>query len=97
MPEFPTTESGIFELAHQMGSGLAKHQVTFPHAIGGLLLATRYIAVSAYTAQQLAIGRLRQATAAKDRALNHLIDVMKQCLKRSEVDVWDQPDKLACH
>ena len=63
--------------------------------MGGLLLAKGQIAIQGYTAQRLALGRLRLATAAKDKALQNLIDVMKRSLKRSEADVSDQPEKLA--
>jgi hypothetical protein len=95
MPDFPDRECEIFELAHQMGFGLTHHVADFHHAVGGLLLAKRQLAINGYTAQQLAAGRLRLATAAKEKALQALVAVMRQCLKRSEADVSSNPEKLA--
>ncbi len=94
MPVFPTCESEIDALARQMLAGYALHAGDFPHVRRNTLLVVHRI-------YQLAARYLEQrqaawcaARAARQESFTELKRIMKECLKRSEVDTAAAPEKL---
>ena len=96
MPRFPRTEPEIAALAHVVTQGLADAPEDFPappvapdelqmqlDAYNGALMS----AVKAETAA-------REHHAAKDEALEKLVDGVKANLKYAEIVVRDEPEKL---
>ena len=92
--KFPTKESNIIDLADLMYAGYMAHTADFPsinsfpffHVLNNYRLALKV--------QTNATALAQQATETKNESLNALKEVMINCLKRSEVDVADNPDKL---
>ncbi len=96
MPRFPKREADILALAIAMINGYQAHAADFPsHTVsspwlqlarGRLILAQREHTVARAAAQV--------ATEQKDAKLAALIELMRAELKKSEVDVGDDSEKL---
>ena len=95
MPRFPSSEAEIVALAQQMVAGYTAHATDFP----GVTVADLSTALSDYqtakAGQEEARGQALIGTEAKDNALTAMLSLMKTDLKISEVDVEDDPEKLA--
>jgi hypothetical protein len=94
MPRLPSKEADILALARQMIAGYQTHGADFPGISWGLLNAKRTIYANARKAQIDARSRLKLATENKNASLDTLRELMKNCLKKSAVDVAGDPDKL---
>ncbi len=94
MPVFPARESEIDALARQMLGGYSLHAGDFPHVLRARLQMRYhiYLLANRLQKQRLAVWRINRA--ARSKSFAELKRVMKECLKRSEVDVADQPQKL---
>ena len=94
MPKFPKKEVEILALANQMIAGFMAHIADFPNVIWPLLYTSRLFYKIAKVFQTAAEAELRISTEAKNTSLRQLKSVMKSCLKKSEVDTTDNPEKL---
>ena len=94
MPKFPKREAGILALVQAMINGYAAHAADFPSSIVFLLLVFRGSYITAKNAQTEAMAAAQVATDEKDTALAGLAQKMKAELKKSEVDVGDDSEKL---
>jgi hypothetical protein len=94
MPKFPKREADILALVDLMWAGYKAHQDDFPSARRPRLMAARNAYVTARDAQTEALAAAQVATEQKDAKLAALIEVMKAELKKSEVDVGDDSEKL---
>jgi hypothetical protein len=94
MPAFPRTESEIVSLAEAMVAGYTAHAADFP----SITVADLQTALTTFqTNRQAQINARSQAqiaTETKDEKLDLLVEMMKNDLKLSEVDVADEPEKL---
>ena len=94
MAQFPNAEADMVVLANAMVAGYGAHAADFPSADGPALTA----ALSAYgvakNAQTDAMGIAQVATETKDVKVAALEDVMRAELKKSEVDVGGDSEKL---
>ena len=94
MPKFPSKEVDIASLAYTMIMGYFAHGAEFP-SVGPLtLFCKRRDYITARNARSKAAAAAQLATEAKDNALQSLSSLMKSCLKKSQVDAADSPDKL---
>jgi hypothetical protein len=95
MPAFPRTESEVIALAEAMVAGYTAHAADFP----SVTVATLSTALSTFqTNRQAQINAKSQsqlATETKEVKLDALVELMKNDLKKSEVDVAADPTKLA--
>jgi hypothetical protein len=95
MPTFPTKEAEVVALAEAMIAGYTAHAAEFP-SVTVLDLQT---ALSGYqtdkSGQDDARAQAKIATETKEATLEDLVELMKNDLKLSEVDVTDDPEKLA--
>jgi hypothetical protein len=95
MPLFPKKETAITVLVRQMIAGYHKHAVDFPRISQGRLI-TRYLNYrTAKREQDTAFGQSHLTSEIKNASLKRLTEVMKACLRKSEVDVAENPEKLA--
>ena len=95
MPKFPKRESYILALANAMLDGYAAHPADFPsHAGPPWLLMKRGVYTFAKNAQTNALAAAQVATEQKDAKLAALVELMKDELKKSEVDVGNDDEKL---
>ncbi len=94
MPKFPKREADILALVQAMIDGYTAHAGDFPSNIVFLLWATRGGYIAAKDAQIEAMAAAQIATDEKDTALAGLAQKMKAELKKSEVDVGDDSEKL---
>ena len=94
MPKFPTKESDIIGLADLMYAGYMVHHADFPSVSWPLLNSRRILYRNALKAQTDAMALAQQATETKNQSLDALKEIMLNCLKSSEVDVADDPNKL---
>lgn len=97
MPAFPTKETNIAVLAYRMVAGYVDHLADFPHiGFGGLnMLLVAYSNYStARDVQGQACAVVKLATDNKNASLGTLRELMKKCLKKSEVDVGSDSEKL---
>jgi hypothetical protein len=95
MPKFPKREADILALCEAMIAGYAAHPADFPSRTPGpLLTARRGQYVAAKNTQTGALAAAQIATEQKDAKLAALIEVMKNELKKSEVDVGADSEKL---
>ena len=95
MPDFPRQEARIYQLARVMLYGVFSHMADFPH-VNAMGIFTRFRDYK--TAREKSVkarARSIRATRTKQASFNQLKTVMKQCLKRSQVDTQDHPEKLA--
>ena len=91
---FPTTEPQITALADRMMLGYFSHGADFPR-VGWLSLFQKIRDYkTARTGMINAQAKARMATKVKLETLDALIEVMKNCLKKSQVDVAAEPEKL---
>jgi hypothetical protein len=95
MPKFPKAEPDIVALAQTMVAGYTAHAADFPSVV----LADLQTALTDYQtnkdSQADAQAQAKIATETKTVKLVDLVDMMKNDLKLSEVDVGDDPEKLA--
>ncbi len=95
MPKFPAKELSIKTLALEMLYGYFSHPGDFP-SIDIVEIAD---AVNLYlfdrNAQDQARAAAKLATEAKNASSKVLAESMKNCLKKSQVDAADSPEKLA--
>ena len=95
MPKFPSKEVDISTLAYTMIMGYFAHGAEFP-SVGPLtLFCKRRDYITARNARSKAAAAVQLATVAKDNTLQSLSRLMKSCLKKSQVDVTNDPQKLA--
>ena len=94
MPQFPKAEADIVALANAMVGGYGAHAADFPSAdaLGLTTALTGYSTVK--TAQTDALAAAQVATEAKNLKLDTLEDKMRDELKKSEVDVGTDSEKL---
>jgi len=94
MPKFPKREADIDALARRMLDGFLLHQADFPsfnyNPLKGKLSAFIYYK----RAQTEALAAAQVATDEKDAKLTALAEKMKAELKKSEVDVGSDSEKL---
>ncbi len=94
MPKFPKREADILALVQAMIDGYQAHIGDFPSSFVFLLLTFRSGFITAKDAQIEAMAAARVATDEKDTALAGLAQKMKAELKKSEVDVGADSEKL---
>jgi len=94
MPKFPKRQADIEALAIAMIFGYWNHAADFP-STNFFALSTAYSAYNtAKNAQTEALAAAQVATEQKDAKLATLIELMKDELKKSEVDVGADSEKL---
>lgn len=95
MPKFPKRQADILALANAMLAGYFAHAPDFP-SVGMIEL---FLAIKGYRnakkAHVDALAVAQVATEAKGNALQSLSSLMKSYLKKSQVDVANDPQKLA--
>ena len=94
MPKFPKRESEILPLIDAMIAGYLAHAADFPSADLTSLFAAHDSYTLAKRAQTVALGEAQVATEQKDAALAALVEKMRDELKKSEVDVGIDSEKL---
>ena len=99
MPTFPTSESEVVALVEAMIAGYTTHPADFPSIDPLTDLVALQAAMTAYqTDRQSQLDSRAQAkisTQTKSVTLDDLVELMKNDLKLSEVDVAANPEKLA--
>jgi len=94
MPKFPKRQADIEALALAMAFGYWNHHADFPSA-NSFALSTVYSAYNtAKNAQTEALAAAQVVTEQKDVKLAALVEKMKDELKKSEVDVGADSEKL---
>ena len=94
MPKFPKREAEIVALARRMLDGYALHLAEFP-SVNYFALSGKTSAFIYYKrAQTESLAAAQVATEQKDAKLAVLIELMKDELKKSEVDVGADSEKL---
>ncbi|MGA2092883.1 MAG: fibronectin type III domain-containing protein [Sedimentisphaerales bacterium] len=92
--KFPTKEPDIIDLADLMFAGYTAHPADFPsinrHSLFITINSYRGILKSQKNLSALA----QQATETKNQSLDALKEEMINCLRKSEVDAADNPEKL---
>lgn len=94
MPTLPSKEADILALARQMVAGYQSHAADFPSIAWPLLNLKRIAYDNTRKGQIDAHSQLKLATDNKNASLSALRELMKKCLKKSEVDAAGDPDKL---
>ena len=94
MAQFPDAEADMVVLANAMVAGYGAHAADFPSADGPALTAALSAYGAAKNAQINAMGVAQVATETKDVKVAALEDVMRAELKKSEVDVGGDSEKL---
>ena len=94
MAVFPKREADILALVESMIEGKTAHPGMFPHLNVGVLIMGRAKYEGAKAAQIEAVAQARVVTEQKDAALAVLVEKMKVELKKSEVDVGGDAEKL---
>ena len=94
MPRFPNREADILALADVMLIGYNAHAADFPSSQGAMLVIWRFGYSNAKNDQTDALAAAQVATDEKDTALAALVEKMKAELKKSEVDVGTDSEKL---
>lgn len=94
MAHFPEAEADVAALVTAMSAGYAAHAADFPSADAVALGAAQVAYLAAKTAQTDALAAARVATETKNVALAALEALMHTELKKSEVDVVSDPEKL---
>ena len=95
MPKFPTKEVDIAFLADRMIKGYFAHMSDFPSVSATILFGKRRDYITARNARSKTAAAAQLATKTKDNTLQSLSSLMKSCLKKSQVDVTNDPQKLA--
>ncbi len=91
---FPTSEPKIKRFCDRMLDGYLWHQPDFPHINRISLHTKRLVYIGTKKAHSAAKSQKLIATKAKNKKLSELVKVMHDCLKKSEVDVSSNPEKL---
>ena len=94
MRKFPKNQADIWALAEQMRAGFNAHPADFPSINPGILYGKEGLYRLANINSQQARAAVLQATKAKDTKLATLKEIMRNCLKLSEVDSAGDPAKL---
>jgi hypothetical protein len=98
MAQFPNAEADIVALASAMIAGYTAHPADFPSMDPLTDLVALQAALSGYqtakTAQTDALAAAQVATESKDLKIDDLEDLMRDELKKSEVDVGSDSEKL---
>ncbi len=94
MPKFPKREADILALVDAMIFGYFGHWADFPNNSPIVLFDKRGDYITAKTAQTEALAAAQVATEAKNLKLDGLEDLMRDELKKSEVDVGSDSEKL---
>ena len=94
MPVFPKREADILVLVQAMMQGYLAHLGDFPSRNIGILISARADYNGAKATQVEAIAQAQVVTDQKDAALAALAEKMKAELKKSEVDVGGDSEKL---
>ena len=94
MAQFPRTEPEVSVLVQDMIAGYTAHLTDFPSADTIGLTAAQAAYITAKTGQTDAVAAAQVATEAKDIALAALEEFMRTELKKSELDVESDPEKL---
>ncbi len=94
MPRLPSKEVDILALARQMIAGYRSHGADFSSINWILLHVKRIVYANARKGQIEAHSQMKLATDSKNASLGTLRELMKKCLKKSQVDVAGEPDKL---
>jgi len=95
MPKFPTKEADIASLADRMIKGYFAHGADFPNHSAIVLFGKRRDYIATREAQTEAVAAAQVATEAKNLRLDDLEETMRDELKKSEVDITNDPQKLA--
>ena len=91
--DFPTTEPDIMALSQKMLDGYFWYATDFPKVIRPKLYAFRTGYIGARQNHKRKHADLRIASKAAKEALQELVQVMKNCLQKSEVDTASNPEK----
>ncbi len=94
MAQFPKAEADVSALATSMMAGYAAHAADFPSHDPMALGMAHSVYTTAKNAQTDAMAAAQVATEAKNTVLDALEDVMRAELKKSEVDVGSDGEKL---
>ena len=94
MPKFPKTEAEIVALAETMVAGYTLHAVDFPSVTVADLSTVLSNYKSQRQSQENARSQAQISTVTKDEKLDTLVELMRNDLKVSEVDVTSDPEKL---
>jgi hypothetical protein len=94
MSKFPIKESDVVALAQAMVAGYTAHAADFPSVTPADLTTALTAYLNQRNTQENAKSQAQIATVTKDEKLDALVDVMKNDLKVSEVDVAADPEKL---
>ena len=94
MPQFPKAEADVTALANAMVAGYTAHAADFPSADALGLTTVLGDYSTAKIAQVDALAAAQVATEAKNLKLDALEDKMRDELKKSEVDVGEDSEKL---
>ncbi len=94
MPVFPKREADILALVQAMIAGKTAHPGMFPSLNVGILIIGRADYEGAKATQVEAVAQAQVVTEQKDAALAVLAEKMKAELKKSEVDVGGDSEKL---
>jgi hypothetical protein len=94
MAKFPRAEADITALAVSMMTGYGAHATDFPSADAATLIAVYGVYYAAKNAQTDAMAAAQIATEAKDTAMDAMENLMRAELKKSEVDVGADGEKL---
>jgi len=94
VPKFPKREADILALTNQMIAGYVAHSEDFPHRNVPKLVGRRNVYRVAQNAQTEALAAAQVATEQKDTKLAVLEEAMRAELKKSEVDVGADSEKL---
>lgn len=95
MPRFPTRQADIRALAITIALGAWNHPGDFPNINASEIIAAIREYSSATDSQIQAKAQVQLATETKNISLKSLKDMMRNYLKKSEVDVANSPEKLA--
>jgi hypothetical protein len=94
MAQFPKPEADVVALANAMVAGYTAHAADFPSSDTSALAAVVNVFNTAKSAQTDAGAAAQVATETKDLKLDDLEDKMRDELKKSEVDVGSDSEKL---
>jgi len=94
MPRFPKREADVLALIDAMIAGYLAHMADFPSVDLSSIFNVHTLYTSAKNAQTDALAAAQVATEQKDTALAALVEKMRDELKKSEVDVGDDSEKL---
>jgi hypothetical protein len=94
MPQFPNKEADVVALAEQMIAGLTTHAADFPSVTKATLEGKLADYKEEKQAQEDAKSQVQIATISKDENLDSLVELMKNDLKKAEVDCTNNPQNL---